>query len=249
MNYPLLSEDQRWQLIADAHEKFRAQCLMVSSSEYLNNSKTVQSQSTFRTRKITIKSGDSIQSIARNNNCTEQDIVDLNRLTYPFIDSSTATVTVGVAVRNQSIYIPYANASIPISKAQTETEKSEDIFYCDFLLEENKPDGKEDIVIRDNDFVFVTGIDALKQSLRTKMKRIAGLLFDNQDYGVPDIIGDISDPVSLRLFKTQLITAIKSDGRVASVKKLETTFEDNVIYVSYAVVAVGGIAASDTFQL
>lgn len=249
MNYPLLSEEQRWELIADAHNKFLAQALMLASSEYLNNSSMVQSQPTNRTKKITIKTGDTIQIVARNNFCSERDIIDLNHLSFPFVDGSTTIKTSGVAVRNQQIYIPYANANIQLSKALTENEQLEQLFYCDLLLSEDKTDQSEDIVIRDNDFVFITGIDALRQSLRTKMKRIAGTFFDNASYGVPDAIGNVSDPVSLRLFKTQLLTSIKSDKRVASVKSITVSFQDNQISVDYTVVAISGVIVNDAGML
>lgn len=238
-----MDEFARWELISARHDAEGAFLALAGWPGYVTQRTggVGEVRSSQKTRQIVIRGGDSLESIARQWSADEYSICILNDLTeWPFVDSSTTQAQAGIAVRGQVIRVPTAEGDTRPTLLMGVGAQAEAAFGADIRLEEPDSDGLYEIATSGGDIAVVTGEDALRQSLATRLRRLQGWAMDYPLDGVPEVAGETADTSYLRLVRMKVAAAIKKDPRVAAVQMLSIELSENVITITVSVTAADG---------
>lgn len=210
-----------------------------------------------------LRQGDSLERLAQRylgNIERSWDIVDLNGLVYPFIDTvrdyfpigfegaefteefrtevepDRTGVPDGVAVTGETIWLP-SDAALPARDVAMRTDRDVEIFGRDLLL-----DAGLLVFSGTGDLVTIEGIDNIVQALRNRLATMRGELLLHPDYGMErglavGIEGTRSNAIVAGL---ETARTVRQDPRVAAVRNLEIVFADTINRAGMIVDLIGG---------
>lgn len=159
-----------------------------------------------------IQRGDRIERIAARFGVSVNEIVELNKLEYPFVDTELKKTVKNVAGTGDELMIP---ASIGMDSTTLVQEDIEDKKYgTDFLFDFDSGD----LIMNDSDtdVVMTRGIPMIVQQIKIMLSTKAGRLLDFPSYGNPLRIGRVQNAWRISLDKINLVNALKTDARINS---------------------------------
>lgn len=245
------SEEQRWSIIASAHDQYAAWAMLAGLPEHLGSrqGETGEIASVLRTKRVRVQLGDSLQSLALRHGCEPVTICQLNQLTaWPFVRSDTNSPSEGMAVRGDVIFVPDAQGTSRDTRVMNAQEQEERAWGVDIWLDEQR-DEKEQARIASQDFALITGPALVMQSARTRMKRLAGYDVDEPADGIPNDIGAVSDSLRLQLLRTRIIAAIRLDPRISAVTRCNLAFAEGAVTVTWSATLTNGVPVGETTRL
>lgn len=177
-------------------------------------------------RKVVVRSGDNIYSIAQRelgNWRYWKVIVELNRLRYPYVWWYSMPNVKGPG---DELLIPELTMELP--DTQLFYKKSISLSLEDVELGVDLFTAEGDLVISPRfDLAVAVGLTALKQAIIRRLSTPLGVLFQHPDYGVAGIgrkvVGAI--PIIIR----QLSSSVIADGRVEAIEGVNISVDGNVM--------------------
>jgi phage baseplate assembly protein W len=181
-------------------------------------------------RQYQVKQGDSVEFIAKlifGSASRWKEIVELNRLDYPYIDTTPGAsipATKTIAILGSRLLIALLPGDSVVDDVFVDTERHKDIyeilFGSDIALTE---DGDIAIDNSRSDFAIASGGKNLGQALLMKLKSFMGELVYHPNYGTTlhDLIGERLDIISASKANLEVRRTIYTDPRVGVIKELK----------------------------
>jgi LysM repeat protein len=202
-----MNEMERIQTLADFRETEMSVLALLNAPGMFQNVKTRNNVM------YAVQRGDRIERIAKKFNVSVQDIVDLNRLQYPFVDSEIKIPNPGVAVAGQEIMIP-TTAGIMESVTMRQVDIEDRKYGTD--LEFDFEAGDLIINDSDSDCAMIRGASMIVQQFRIMFLTRVGRLIDFPFYGNPLRIGQLQNAWNIAMDKINMLNALYTDRRIKS---------------------------------
>lgn len=210
-----------------------------------------------------LRQGDSLERLAQRylgNIERSWDLVDLNGLVYPFLDTARdfspsqfrsdefseefrtdiepdrTGVPAGVAVTGETIWLP-SDAAVPPRDVATRTDRDVELFGRDLLLA-----GGLLVFSGTGDLVTVEGVDNVVQALRNRLATMRGELLLHPDYGMERglALGIEGTRTNAIIAGLETARTVRQDPRVAAVRNLEVVLHDTINRAGMTVDLIGG---------
>lgn len=178
--------------------------------------------------------GDTVQSIALRelgDGKRWPELVAINSLVPPYITTDPALVRAGVVLAGSMILIPAATAA-----AMTTDQ--------DLVFERDIDLSGGDLQTKNGDFVVVSGLGNLRQSLRHRLDTEQGELSMHPEYGsrIRRLVGQVNGATAGLLAAEYAKAAVAADPRIRSVRSATADVQGDSIRVSVVAEPVTGRA-------